>query len=313
MNPQLRDFLRNSQNLPDLTHKEILGWADEYFRTNGKWPNVNSGPIVGTEENWRQIDSALREGIRGLNSGSSLAQLLGEHRGLRNIQDLPDLTTKQILAWADKYHNRTSRWPNQLSGPIKATSGETWAGINYALSKGSRGLQVIGSLAELLATHRGVRNQGNLPPLTKEQILSWSDAHQKRTDRWPRREDGVILEAPSETWRRIDNALRLGLRGLAAGSSLANLLVEQRGVRHKGQLPPLTEQQILAWLDEHFQKTGKWPKVKAGPIDGAAGETWSGVNAALEAGLRNLPGGSSLAKLLARHRGVRNRAPRQSG
>jgi hypothetical protein len=46
-------------------------------------------------------------------------------------------------------------------------------------------------------------------------------------------------------------ALRLGLRGLPGGSSLARLLDEQRRVRNVKNLPPLTEEQILAWADEH--------------------------------------------------------------
>jgi hypothetical protein len=40
-----------------------------------------------------------------------------------------------------------------------------------------------------------------------------------------------VPEGPAgETWRRVDNALRLGLRGLQRGSSLARLLEQQRGV-----------------------------------------------------------------------------------
>jgi hypothetical protein len=40
----------------------------------------------------------------------------------------------------------------------------------------------------------------------------------------------------------------------------------------------------------------------SGPIDSAPGENWSAVNACLRDGFRGLSGGSSLAKLLARHR-----------
>src|SRR5262249_33589248 len=69
---------------------------------------------------------------------------------------------------------------------------------------------------------------------------------------------------------------------------------------------PLTEEQILCWTDEHQQRTGDWPSVESGPVHGAPGETWLGINAALGQGRRGLPGGSSLAKLLAQHRGRRN-------
>src|SRR5262249_21652091 len=68
---------------------------------------------------------------------------------------------------------------------------------------------------------------------------------------------------------------------------------------------PLTEEQILAWADAHYERSGQWPRVESGAIDGTTGEKWANVNAALEQGLRDLPGGSSLAKLLAEKRDAR--------
>ena len=52
---------------------------------------------------------------------------------------------------------------------------------------------------------------------------------------------------------------------------------------------------------------GAWPKCNSGTICGTGGETWQNVNAALHFGSRGVSGGSSLARLLAKHRGVRNR------
>jgi hypothetical protein len=72
--------------------------------------------------------------------------------------------------------------------------------------------------------------------------------------------------------------------------------------------PPLTVAQILAWADGHQARTGRWPTLNSGPVAGAAGPTWRIVNAALEQGLRGLPGGSSLARLLGERRGRRNQA-----
>jgi hypothetical protein len=67
----------------------------------------------------------------------------------------------------------------------------------------------------------------------------------------------------------------------------------------------LTPSQILAWADDHYHGTGSWPRATSGAIAGAPGLTWRAVNVALFAGLRGLPGGSSLARLLAHERGVR--------
>jgi hypothetical protein len=67
--------------------------------------------------------------------------------------------------------------------------------------------------------------------LTVGQVLAWSDAYRRRTGVWPGTASGPIQGGPAgETWRRIDNALRYGLRGLKGGSSLAQLLDHERGV-----------------------------------------------------------------------------------
>ena len=61
----------------------------------------------------------------------------------------------------------------------------------------------------------------------------------------------------------------------------------------------LTIEQILAWADAHFRRTGQWPTHNSGPIVDAPGETWAGVNLALECGGRGLEEASSLVQLLA--------------
>lgn len=84
----------------------------------------------------------------------------------------------------------------------------------------------------LLAEHRGVRNVGNLPLLIIDQILSWTDAFRKRNGEWPicRCIEQSIPGTDGERWFNIDQTLRKGLRGLPGGSSLAKLLAERCGV-----------------------------------------------------------------------------------
>ena len=70
----------------------------------------------------------------------------------------------------------------------------------------------------------------------------------------------------------------------------------------------LTISQILAWVDEFHQRTGKWPRRDSGRISGSLGETWCGIEMALKTCGRGLHmPGLSLAQLLAEQRGVRNR------
>src|SRR5262249_29748543 len=66
------------------------------------------------------------------------------------------------------------------------------------------------------------------------------------------------------------------------------------------------EGQVLLWADAHFRRTHSWPNRHSGPIPEAPGETWGAVDIALKSGGRGLPGASSLPRLLARERGVRN-------
>lgn len=216
------------------------------------------------------------------------------------------LTVQEILGWADAYREARGRWPTGNAGAIAGARFESWQAVDAALRQGQRGLPAGSSLARLLAERRGVRNRKQLPLLTEELITAWADAHRERTGQWPRKDSGAIAECPGERWQTIDNALLVGLRGLPGASSLARLLAERRGVRNRKALPPLTEKQILAWADAHRSRTAKWPSHSSGAILDAPGETWGAADNALRAGLRGLPGGASLARLLSRERSVRN-------
>jgi hypothetical protein len=66
--------------------------------------------------------------------------------------------------------------------------------------------------------------------------------------------------------------------------------------------PHLTVKQILAWADAHHARTGRWPSVRSGPVPESPGEKWQNIDQALYLGLRGLPRGDRLARLLARHR-----------
>ncbi len=306
---QMRHFahrLRDAAPRP-LTEKQILAWADSYNERTDKWPNRSSGPIADTPgEQWSAIDAALVAGFRGLPGRSSLAKLLEEKRGVRNQQNLPPLTEGQILAWADAHHADTAAWPNLNSGEITLAPGETWARIQDALSQGFRSLPGGSSLARLLEEHRGVRNNLNLPALTREQILNWADAHHERTGDWPIVKSGTLADAPQETWSGLNAALERGLRGLPGGSSLARLLTDARGVRNNFSVPDLNEEVLVRWIKAHREETGEWPNHLSGHVKDAPGENWRNIDQALRAGARGFPGGSSLAKFREANFGVRN-------
>ncbi len=292
-----------------LSVERILAWADAHHAATGRWPTSwSSGPVRGAPgETWPTLDDALRLGRRGLPGGSTLAQFLAEHRRAPNIYTEPPLTAGQILAWADAHRAATGRWPSPLSGPVRHAEGEHWGSIDTALREGYRGVPGGQSLGRLIRAHAGPDVYRTRPGLTVEQVLAWADAHREATGEWPVEDSGPLRSAPGETWKAISGALSRGDRGLPAGSSLAQLLAQHRGARNPKDLPRLTIEQVLAWADAHRAATGRWPSSSSGPVAEGSEETWAVVNMALYNGHRGLPGGSSLARLLAEHRPVRPR------
>ena len=305
--------VRDRLALPRLTLKDILAWADAHRRRTGKWPKTTSGAIPrAAGETWGRIDAAMRcgahwRGARWRGKPTSLANILAKYRNKPHHLHVPRLTIKQLLAWADDHHRRTGRYPTKRSGAVRGTSGETWKKICFALVKGNRGLRGNTSLPRLLEERRGVRNIQRLPRLTIKQILKWADAHHTRTRRWPGALSGSIPRSGGENWNGIQHTLFRGGRGLRSGNTIAKILDRHRGVRNSGDLPALRIHQILRWADSHHKRTGKWPTNKSRALPQTRGEKWSAIHCCLQTGLRGLPPGSSLARLLSKHRGVRNR------
>lgn len=287
--------VRNSKKLKPLTVRQILIWADRHKDLYGAWPDVNSGNISGTTETWSTIQSALLRGRRRLPGGLSIVRLLVKHRGYRSVAEPPSITVQQILMWADQHKRRTGNWPGCSSGKVKGTT-EKWININAALISGSRGLPSGTSLARLLAEHRGARNVADLPPLSISKVLKWADEHQAATGHWPTVKSGVIL-GTDELWRNVANAIFHGFRGLPGGTTLTQLLAKHRGVRNPKRLPPLSTDQIVRWAHRYRRDHGEWPRRSRDAIP-TTFDTWYSVDNALYKGLRGLPGGSTLAKLL---------------
>jgi hypothetical protein len=153
--------------------------------------------------------------------------------------------------------------------------------------------------------------QSKPPRLTVVQILAWAAEHLQRTGKRPNGHSGPIPEAAGETWSAVHTALLYGYRGLPGGLSLAEFLNRHWGEKPPDarkppkarNVPPLTIEQILAWAEAHYRRTGKWPTAASGKVPEALKETWKKINAALWEGYRGLPGGDSLSQLLLRHFG----------
>jgi hypothetical protein len=291
--------VRNQKASQRLTVAKILSWADAHYRRFREWPKQLSGPVYGQRgETWAGISVALVQGTRGLPGGQALGRLLYEHRGVRNVFSVPDLSIEQILDWADEHHKRTGNWPTDRSGKIRAAPAESWSAINAALYHGSRGMPSGGSLARLLHEKRGYVHHLALPRLTFAKVLRWADAHKKRTGEWPHQMSGPVVDAPGENWKYIDSQLRLAGRGLPRRTSLSRLLERYRGKQHRLHRPRLRIADILRWATAYFDRTGTWPNDRSGPIPEAPGETWTAIEKALYRGTRGMTGGWTIPRLL---------------
>ncbi len=288
---------------PRLTNKLVLEWADAHKKRTGDWPTQYTGRVHEFQEwKWLAVNLALMQGRYGHPGGTSLAKLLWKHRGRRNKQGLPRLTVKQVLGWADAYYKRDDQWPKSTSGRVHEEPAETWGGINTALYAGVRGFPGGSSLARLLAKKRGRFSWAGQPRLTLKKILAWADAYYDRFGRWPTHQSKTVPGEKHETWSKITLALWVGYRGMPGGSSLAQLLSERRGARNHMALPNLNIAEILDWADVHLKNTGTWPTGSSGSILGSPDETWKAVDYSLRLGLRGLQSGSSLPRLLDKHR-----------
>lgn len=298
---------------PRLTVNQILECADDYHQRTGNWPVAGSViiPHLHPQVTWQTVNSALRHGDHGLPGGFTLAGLLKKHRGITRDRrrrspvrvgqegnPVLSLGIPEILARADEYRQKTGNWPTAVSGRLDGFSNVSWFKIHIALRRGAWGRPAGGSLTKLLVEHRSLRRKGFLPPLSERQILKWADTFYALRGRWPAYDSGSIPEAPGETWGTVHRALWNGLRGLSGHRSLRVFL----NTHNRRQLPlhkrRLSEAEIVCWARLHHQRSGEWPRRNTGPILDAPGETWSGVDSALNGGGRGLPGASSLRKLL---------------
>lgn len=294
-------------NKPNLTEEEILKACEDYHKTNSKWPGgKTTDPVPGLpNETFRMLDVFLTTGGRGLRGGSSIFKLL-VREGRIVI-----LTEPIIIKSCDEHYKLTGKWPHaRTKGSVPGLPDETWSSIDESIRGGLRGSINKGelSLARLLEKIRNKVNNLNKPKLTDRLILSASDEYHKLTGNWPSANNkDSVPRLPDETWRKINEALTKGFRGLPGGSSLSNLLEEHGRKLNQKNLPRLTEKKIIRASYLYHKSTGKWPTERTkGPVPGMPNETWTGISIALYSGYRGFAGGNSLAKLLEKNFGRTN-------
>jgi hypothetical protein len=218
-----------------LTEGMIINAAKLHHARTGRWPSKACGEAAddfGFEITWLAVNTALREGYRGLAGGSTLDRLLKEisgrtPRARRGTKTTIHLTEAAILEAARRHHARTGQWPSRRSGDATQDIGHrmTWAAVSHALSFGFHGLAGGSTLTKLLqpSLSRVVRQASDL---TEETLLQAAKRYHDRTGRWPTQVSGDATDdlGFATKWNSIDQALRAGRNGLPGGSSLSKLL-----------------------------------------------------------------------------------------
>lgn len=124
------------------------------------------------------------------------------------------------------------------------------------------------------------------PPMTEAQVLEWMRRHLDDTGKLPSQISGPCVYSPGYSWADIDSALAWGRHGLPGGTSVAKLKDEHFGTT--------SEDEILAWADAHYARTGRWPKCSSGngsgqpaePVHGKKGMNWHLIRERFRLGLR---------------------------
>ncbi len=71
---------RNQTNVPRLSERTVLQWAKTYHEAVGSWPTgMSEFNPASPDDTWPAIDGALRQGLRGLKGGLTIAKLLRKH------------------------------------------------------------------------------------------------------------------------------------------------------------------------------------------------------------------------------------------
>lgn len=125
--------------------------------------------------------------------------------------------------------------------------------------------------------------------ITEDDIAKECQSFFKSHKRWPTEKSG---QCKLGTWAQVNQALKVGGRGLAGGDSLSQLKK-----RLGFEAPDLTLAEIKASIRGHLQAFGSYPRHDTPEKSNLGGSTWASINLALRRGYRGLQGGSSLAKL----------------
>ena len=143
---------------------------------------------------------------------------------LKTLPSRGELTISRVHEEIRVHHSRVGRWPSRLAGPVP-TLGITFAALDTALKRGSRGLPRGSSLGEEVAKVREAAGGPDGVPITLDRVRAAIAEHRNRTGSYPGVRAGHC-EPLGINWKALNERLRQGTGDLAGGSSVAREVAE---------------------------------------------------------------------------------------
>ena len=285
---------------PALTEEVLERAVRAFHAQHGKAPRAKSGiasPYFGWTETWRSIEECLRLGLRGLAhmKGSSLSKYT-EGLGLKTPK--PDRTVEALERAVRAYHAQHGKAPTaKTDSDASPYFGwpETWANINQCIRNGYRGFEHMkGSSLVQYVEGLGLKIKIIKPDFTSANLERAVRSFYAKKGKAPTRHSGDASPyfGWEETWRRVDNCIREGNRGLShlKEASLSQYVEGLKLRPPKLIKPDFTEEGLERAVRAYHAKEGKIPNDRSGDASPYFGwpETWANVNQCIDRGGRGL-------------------------
>jgi hypothetical protein len=210
-----RAFPEDRREKADLDERVIRGWLERWKAEHGEFPTRDAGEVpYAPGETWGAVDRALRDGLRELGGGSSLAKLVGQVSG----RTTRELTLELVETWVRAFVETNGRAPRKSDEHEGLPPGERWEAIDAALRRGTRRLPGGESLRDVVD-----RLSDRPSTLTPRVIVGWMREFHRREGKWPTTSSGAKHLPAGEKWVNLNERLAKGGRTLPGGSSLKQL------------------------------------------------------------------------------------------
>lgn len=262
-----------------------------YFKKYGKRPTKRcKNFLLSDGTSLENLDRFLKK-KKNKENGSSLSEFINNILGVPQKEnfDLGEIRTE-----IKKYYNKKSKKPTEHSEDFFLPDGTTARNLANSFRKGLRGLDGNISFPEFANQVLGLKEKKDLDV---SMIIKELKKYHKKNKKYPNKRDASFFLADGTSATSLDQALRMGFRGLDGGSSLAKLIEEISGKPSHTNKMKLTESIIKKEIISFYMKNKQYP-TQCSKESKPFGSTWVSIDLALRSGFRGLEGGSSLSKLV---------------